>query len=52
MRYDYDGYDYSSSYEDIDEIYEDDSSDEDNTEHTGSYWDSYYHNLADEIEDD
>jgi len=46
-------YDYDRIVEDSDELYEDDFYDNDyDIEEDFSYWDNYYHNVADELIDE
>ena len=52
-RYDYEEHDYNYGPNDIDEMYEDDDEPEyEDISDERDYWDSYYHNLTDEISDD
>ncbi len=48
MLYEY--YDYKSILEDSEDLYEDDYYDDDTNDQ--AEWDSYYHNIANELVDD
>ncbi len=45
-------YDYDRIVEDTDELYEDDYDDIEYAEDDISCWDNYYHNIANEIDDE